>query len=242
MPLENPFESTEDSTDQYAEPTGSPSNVTVSIDDITFDDEPGQFVDPGQETGIWTDYVIVNRYEKDYHRYMMPVTSPNGVGGGGGLVLGATVSFVQLGSPTLLWISDWTASKSGDAPDIPDPRVQNTDWILLDEYMEPEMVVVGADAVSPIYRISGTYVYGHQNPSPSMHENINYGRPPWLQDNFDRKVSQQKLKPNLIDVPGGGGGGGIPDSPDYGLTTVGGPDGPDYGLTTSPGGGPRMTQ
>lgn len=172
-----------------------PAVVTVSP--FPFTNSDGKFAaDPGSEdVSIFTDFLVVSKLEKDHHRYMMGVTSP------GGNTDGTLVSFVQLASPTLLWICDWTAEKWEECPSIPDPKPNDSDWILLDEFVEPGMVVVTANGVTPKYRISGTYVYGHKRPNPNILRNANFSLPPWLQDVFNRTVPDNALTKNLIDSP-----------------------------------------
>lgn len=175
--------------------------VTVKVGNVDFNVSPSKYIDPGEEQQLWTDFKIRNKFEKDHHRYMMGITSPNGFEG-------ASVAFVQLASPTLLWIADWTACRYNIQPDIPDPTPADTNWVLLDEHYEPTMLTVGADQITPLYRISGTYVYGHKNPASVTVSNINYARPPWLENSFVRNVPTSVLKQNLVNNTQQGQGGG----------------------------------
>lgn len=158
--------------------------------------QPGsaQYKNQFEDKSIFTDYVINNRFEKDKHIYMMGVSSPTPF-------QGASVAFCQLASPTLLWIADWTGAKFASMPPIPNSTPTDPNWILLDEHYEPSMVTVGPDGVTPLYRISGTYFYGHRNPSKATIENINFGRPPWLEDVFDLSITAAKLEQGLINKP-----------------------------------------
>ncbi len=171
----------------------------------TINDNNGAYIEPVGGT-IFTDYVIKNQYERDGHIYMMPVASPGGFNGN-------SVAFCQLASPTLLWICDWTASKKLTQPEIPDPEINSPDWILLDILPETMQVAVGADGVSPQYRISATYVYGHTNPSANVFNDICYPRPPWLEDLFSRTMPASKLLPNLITTTGQQAGGSSAGQP-----------------------------
>ena len=60
------------------------------------------------------------------------------------------------------------------------------------------MITVGADATTPLYRISGTYVYGCRNPDPTLVRNIRFPRPPWLRDIPNRNMPFDSLEVNLI--------------------------------------------
>ncbi len=146
-------------------------------------------------------YKIVNKYERDLHRYMMGITSPNGF-------QDASVAFVQLASPTLLWVAEWVASSIGGKPSIPDMSVRNPDWVLLDEWQIPGMVDVMKNGQTIYYPHAGVYVYGHKNPSSVMINDINYACPPWIEPSaITRNVEQQQLNPNMIDNEQGNNAG-----------------------------------
>lgn|SRR3990167_2400886 len=182
---------------------GIASGPTIQIveRDINMDDDNNSFfvAQPGKE--IWLDYMSYNRYEKDMRRYMMGVASPNGFNG-------STVAFVQLASPTLLWICEWTALKSDVQPEIPTSTAPDG-WILLDEYHELPMCKVVADGNSPIYRVSGTYVYGKTSPDSVMVNDVSFPKPPWLKDGLSRNMPSSKLTTGLS-TPSAGGGGSSP--------------------------------
>lgn len=169
-------------------------DVTVNVGTVTANDSNGRYLDPGDS--IWTDYVIHNRYERDGCRYMMGITSPGGF-------QGASVAFTQLASPTLLWICDWTASRISIKPIIPNPISQDPNWVLLDDWYEPCHEDLLPDGVSSVWRISGTYVYGHTNPNAIATMNINFPRPPWLDATSDRTVPNSSLQQNLSDISRG---------------------------------------
>ena len=173
-------------------------SAIVMVGEIDFnDDEEGQWDDDGSDW-IFTDYYITNRYEDDPHIYMGGMTSPTPFNG-------ASVSFVQLSSRTLLWIADWTASKIGEKPLIPDPTSNDVNWKFLGKIPETSMVVVGPDGISDLFRVSGTYFYGHTNPSSSTFDLMLFPRPPWLKDVVDRTIPNDMLARNLIDGSGQGG-------------------------------------
>lgn len=172
--------------------------ATVLEDDLSFNGEPSSFIDQSNSE-IFTDYLQFNRYEKDSRRYMMGVASPSGF-------QGKTVAFVQLASPTLLWVCDWTTAKSGAQPEIPDPNPPDSNWVLLHEYPETANLVIYPDGRTPLYRVSGIYVYGHMAPDANTFKNVVFPRPPWLKDTFDRTIPLAKLTAGLS-APGTGGTG-----------------------------------
>lgn len=185
-------------------PTLNNPRVVVVEGDILPDDELGKYLDDDSpDIAIWTDYEIENRYEYDYHRYMMGISSPNQFQGG-------KAAFVQLASPTLLWISDWTACRFYQQPTIPDPNEPegqpNSDWVLLDIIPETFSVDLQADGVTPLYRISGIYVYGHKNPSTNVFNYIAFGRPAWLEDTLPngRRFDPNNMNNNIIGATPGG--------------------------------------
>lgn len=141
---------------------------------------------------IWTDYLIVNRYEIDRHICMMPIASPTGFDGN-------EVAFVQLAALTTLWICDWTAKRINREPTVPAPESIDPDMVLLDMHFEPDMITVMDDGRTPVYRLSGTYVYGSKRPSV---KNVHYGRPSYIQDQFNRKVDTNKFRTLLHEQPG----------------------------------------
>lgn len=141
---------------------------------------------------IWTDYQIRNRYEGDLSVYMMGNTAPDGFGDNE-----ETVSFVQLSAPTLLWITDWTASRMNAPPTIPDPNPDNNDWVLLDMHMETSQLTVPTDGQSPYYRISGTYFYGHKKPPKNPLGLMCFPRPPWLKDTPNRFIDYTMFEKEL---------------------------------------------
>lgn len=165
--------------------------ATISYQPLTFDDTGGKFNTSIQVAGLFTDYEINNRFVSDLSRFMAGITSPDGF-------QGASAAFFQLARPRLLWVCDWTACRLNTPPEIPDPESQDPNWILLGRTpAETAKIIVLPDGKTPVYRISGTYVYGHTNPNAKPHKDIFWGRPPWLQDSFERSLADGKLMQGL---------------------------------------------
>ncbi len=174
------------------------ADAVVSIGDLSGDfNFTAQYRDGSdqQDLAIDVDFVIKNHYEGDNHLYMMPIASPNGFGS-----QGDTVAFCQLASPTLLWISDWSACKFLVQPKVPDPYSVGSNWILLDVHLQPDNIQTALDMTTPAYRISGTYVFGCRRPSAKIFNDIRFGRPPWLQDTFTRTMPLDRLEKSLLDT------------------------------------------
>lgn len=174
--------------------TGGVNPATITISDIIATDQDSAYVNTTDDQNIFADYEIRNRYEGDKHVYMMGITSPGGF-------QGKSVAFCQLAAPTTLWMVDWTACKWNTPPLVPDPNdPADPEWILMDVITEPAQIIIGRDGVTPIYRLSGTYVYGHTNPDQA---NIYFPRPPFIADKFPRIVPTSVFTPNLMDSSNG---------------------------------------
>lgn len=175
----------------FSEPTPQETGTVhaqVQFGDVSDMFDEGALFDEGEiAEGVWTDYVVVNHYERDKQRYMMPVTSPDGFDGD-------SVAFAALAGETLLWYSDWSAEKMGAAPSIPDPEQDDPNIILLDELVEPAILLLKPDD-SVVYRISGTYVYGFKNPKDVT---FYHGRPPWMDQTVDCAVSPGQYRAGII--------------------------------------------
>lgn len=152
------------------------------------------------------DTMLVSRYPVEQHVYMMPITSPSGFAN-------QTAAFVQLAAPTMAWAFDWTIMREGSRPAVPDPTPIDTNWVLLYATPEPMMVTVGVDGVTPVYRLSGTYVYGRKTAPSQIYDAVNFPRPPWVADVYQRGVSSSSLQKGLSDSAGGGGAAASPGVP-----------------------------
>lgn len=149
---------------------------------------------PSTTNGMWSTCFVTNRYEKDRHRYYLGVTSPGGF-------QGSSTAFVQITNPTLLWICDWMVEKQGGKPQVPNPTPQDTNWVLLDDWWEPDFVdVAGADGTTSLYRIYGTYIYGHKNPNADTNLNITFPLAPWI--NQSKVTASDRTVPNSLFLDG----------------------------------------
>lgn len=173
--------------------------VQINIGKIEFDDNGGKFIDDVQGSGLFTDCFIRNRYEKNPHTFMLPITSPNGF-------QNQKAAFVRLAEPTLVWISEWTIAKLGEKPIVPNPAPASSNWVLISanpaigESYDLPTILVGPDGVTPLYRISGTYIYGCKNPDQDTIVDTNWPRMPWVVDDFDRSLSSSLFASNIIDT------------------------------------------
>lgn len=217
--------------------------ATVQHSVISPTDDAARYVDDGRDLAVYGDYKIRSRYEADNHIYMMPIAkrpaeaAPEALAAGaaGGAastaLLGAggttqgpdTVAFVQLAAKTLLWVVDWTASRTQTPPEAPNPTPpQDSGWVLMDEHYEPVMLTKSADGVTSLYRLSGTYVYGHRRPHEATVRDVVYPMPPWLFGNFARTQPPSYYK-DLIFLRAAGRGSSSISTPGTGAGVVASP-------------------
>lgn len=171
----------------------------IQIQTIPADDFNGLY--NSTQVGLWTDYYIWNSYFTDQHIYQMGVASPGGFDG-------ASVAFVQTTAPTLLWQCDWQVERQDASPIIPSPtQLLDPNWVLLDTKIEPEQIELVPNGITYIYRIKGTYWFGHQNPAVAQ---MVHPIAPWF---VDSEGIQQRII-NTASVTGGGQfQGGLIDAP-----------------------------
>ena len=148
--------------------------------------------DDGESSSVVPDYEIRKRYFRDKHLYMMPIASPEGF-------QGAAAAFVQLAAPTLIMVADWTGLQADQHAVLPASELSNSNWILLDDHYEPAMIEMVADGRTPLYRVSGTYVYGCINPSAEPLDDICFPIRPDYEDVHDRTIDTSRTREDLIE-------------------------------------------
>lgn len=183
--------------------------LKIGFGPVQLDDNDGLYENIQNDTSaVWSDYTIINRYESDKRVYMLGLTSPNGFqrtlptspGNQTSQVSSDTTAFVQLASPTLLWICDWTVARVKLQPKVPDPEPWDPSWVLLDEWYETVSMTLLPDGVTPLYRISGTFFYGHKNPSREVIQQMCFPRPPWMKDSLSRKIPEDMFMEGLSEI------------------------------------------
>jgi hypothetical protein len=173
----------------------------VNQDSVTYDDYLAQYTNPNNYSGVFGDYFFENHYERDPHTYMASQTTETPFNG-------STVGFVRIGGPTLLWVCEWTAMQVGAKPVAPSPVPVSSDWVLLD--IQPTFAGESraADGVSPLYRLSGVYVYGHKNPNADVYKDGVFPLYPWVSQSAGRQMQSSDFKQGLIDGTTGDSAGG----------------------------------
>jgi len=189
-----------------AEPQTNVTAATVTIGEVPIEDQNAKVVE--NSDGVDVEYLVRSRYEFDGRRHMLGISSPGGF-------LNKSVAFVQLSAPTLLWLASWTAARIGRPPDVPDPVSQDPNWVLLDVIPEVPQMVLARDGVSAWYRISATYVYGHQAPGSNVFALMQFPKPPWIDGSVPRVIPADAIKPDILMGAGGGqqAAPGVPPNP-----------------------------
>jgi hypothetical protein len=107
----------------------------------------------------------------------------------------------QLAAPTLLWVMEWTACQWNSQPFVPDPTPASSNWEILDAQPSLEMITLGPDGSTPLYRVSGVYVYACLQPSPTVWQDVIFGRPPWMDaTNVSRTMPLGRLIQDLGNI------------------------------------------
>lgn len=177
--------------------------ATVQVGTVTADrDDAAVFNDDGSDITVWADFEIKGEYSNDPHTYMLGVTSPNGF-------QGESVAFCTLSAPTLLWVCRWTACRFATQPNVPSPVPLSNRWVCMWQSPVTNSLGLAPDGTTPLYRISGTYIYGCKNPSPDVFDDVAFGRPPWMLDVFDRTMPSNKLQQGLADTLSSPGGNNV---------------------------------
>lgn len=153
-------------------PTGVSSNPPYTDPNLPTSDSASLY-DKGNDQDVITDFRIHSRYERDYHRYLMGVTSTVGF-------LGSSAAIVQLAAPTLLWVVDWTGCRFLQKAMLPDPTTVGSVWTLLDAMLEPAAIILAPNGTTPLFRLTGTYVFGCTNPGANFFDNVVYPVVPWF--------------------------------------------------------------
>ena len=166
------------------------TSAKITVGNVSLQKGDTKYNVPPNSDSVTTDTQIFSRYEKDRGIFAAGVSSPDGC-------KGDSVAFFQLFSPVLLWVVDWTSCKAGSKPEVPDPTSKDPNWILLDELWEPSMMTLMPDGHTPLFRLSGTFIYGCKNPKAKTNKDVSFPRPPWIQDVFDRKVEDNLLQQGL---------------------------------------------
>lgn len=91
-----------------------------------------------------------------------------------------TQKALTLSAPTTNVVVEWTAERVGSPPVIPSRKHADPNLVLVRSQVEPASVTIAADGVTPVFRVSGKYVYGALAPTGDT-STIFLGMVPYLQ-------------------------------------------------------------
>jgi hypothetical protein len=169
------------------------ASLEVVIGTVDIDDLDDWYEEQAPESFVM-DFRCTNKFVKDTHTYMGGLTSPLPF-------QSASAAFVRLAAPTVKLVCDWTVSKWGTKT-MPDSTAP-PGWVLIDQIpIETAMMRVADDGATPLWRISGIYVFGRTAPGPLITDDVWFPRPPWIQNKFDRTISPGVLADGLINLNG----------------------------------------
>jgi hypothetical protein len=149
-------------------------NITVTPDLPEID----TLFDP-PSTGIYGDYNISEAYETDYHTLQMPKAT----------TADHNASFAVVAQPTMKKVVNWTATKANDWPDLPKAETSDPNEILLFKYVTGRNIELAADQLTPVYIITGRYIYAYVDPDLV---NMYVGVPPYV----DWPISDSAIPPD----------------------------------------------
>jgi hypothetical protein len=162
--------------------------------------------------GIYSTYQLRMYYRDKANVLQMPNATPAG---------GAkTCSIVQWADPTDDVVMEWSATKSGEWPSVPDKDIGDPNLVYYEGQHWPDPPTVGADGSTLIFRFTGKYYYWVIDPAKLI---MRTGLPPWMNETarsstvvptiaFDKTImktiggSGNAGEPVVI-VPAGGAGG-----------------------------------
>jgi hypothetical protein len=136
--------------------------------------------DPG---GPYNSWAMRSAYQNEKNILQLPVAKE-----------GALPVFLKLAAGTLTRVVEWTVSRAGARPKIPDPESSDPNLVLLRADITPESVELAGDGQTPVYRISGRYTYGAKDPDQVK---LTGGVPPFLGRQAAREVvirTQDKIQ------------------------------------------------
>lgn len=136
------------------------------------------------QQGMYTDYSQNISYSIDYNTLHMPI-------------VGSTLSsFATVAKPKVTKTVIWAAEKWGVQPTMPDPK-PGPNEVLLNKEIFPHTPALAPDATTPIYRVTGRYIYAIKDSSKLT--SFGFGQMPMLTAAAaDASVKQSKFMTGLI--------------------------------------------
>lgn len=184
------------------------ANVTIAEFNVSPDDHFAKFLNEQitdrDPSDFIADYLIRNYYVGDKHVYMSSLTVADEDSESSTLD-GDTVAFCQIANASLIWVCEWTACKVGSKPQIPSVDPDDPNFILLDEHYEVPEAPLIANGFDQIWRISGTFWFGHRKPSSNLMKHVRWPLPPWVRDDGENRTGNDVIRAkNIIEKQGAG--------------------------------------
>lgn len=146
---------------------GTTQPALISIQAIPPDEQNALRGEKEKEIGgIYTTYEISDHRHYDFHTIALPVAKE-----------GEAAAIIRTAAPTLTRRVEWAAVKTGSEPIIPDPQLNDQNWVLLDAKLNPGQVEPGVDGVSLKYQASGLYIYAAKKHDVAA---MRAALPPWV--------------------------------------------------------------
>lgn len=107
---------------------------------------------------------------------------------------------MKLSTSTEVLVCTWTGCQWNDVPNAPDPESLSSNWVLLDDWWEAVTIITASDGTTPLYRLSGVFIYGCLDPNILTWQDVEFPLAPWLDPSkFPvRFVSQADLLKTII--------------------------------------------
>lgn len=110
---------------------------------------------------------------------------------------GQASSIYRAHTPSMIKVVEWTATKQLEPPTMPMPESSSENEELAYAEIIPHPLMVDSDAESPVYSVSGIYIYYLYSPV-WLDEGLPIGKYPFLQVSPGEKLIRAQFDPNLL--------------------------------------------
>jgi hypothetical protein len=191
--------------------TGTTTPATISIV-ATLPDDSVSYRASLEADGVYEQYDVSIRATMDEHTFSIPVGKKD-----------ADAAVIQTAGPTAHQRVEWRAIKVGGPPRVPSPILNDKNWTLTNQQMDPGQVEPIADGAVLRYIVAGCYDYVAKSAAKVK---LAAAVPPWVDLTAVELANQPFLYASGILEPGsssfstGGGGTGSGDSGTTDIVTI----------------------